>query len=124
MLGADPVRAGCPCLGKREVDGMSRLGGESLEHRRSSLRLDAAWLDARLAVQARVLLVHRLLTDTKEEGDLLPRPAEPAGVRHLQRLKPLGQLAQLPRGLQAGCGVGAARRLRKSQFLTHAVNIC
>jgi hypothetical protein len=40
--------------------------------------------------QMRVLLVHCLLADSQEQGDLLPRPAVRPGVADLQRLQPLG----------------------------------
>src|SRR5690242_11753504 len=77
-----------------------------------------------LALPAGVFLVHGLLADAEEERDLLPRPAVPAGVVHLQRLQPLGELAQFARRLQPGRRVGAARRLGESHSLAHAVNLC
>src|SRR5262249_32173374 len=72
---------------------------------------------------AGVLLVHRLLADAQEEGDLRPRPAVRPGVADLQRLQPLRQLPQRARRPQPFGWVSPAGRLGQLNLVRHAVNI-
>lgn len=66
-----------------------------------------------------MLLVDGLPAHAEADRDLLPGPALVAGALDLQRLQPLGQLAQGPHGPQAHRGVPAARLLGERHSIAH-----
>src|SRR6266536_3804733 len=107
MLGADVGVAQLPGLLAGAHDHPAGLSGESLEH--SALQ----WALGRHATG--VFLVDRLLADLERLGDLLPGPALPPGVVHLQRFEGLRQPAQREGGPEADSRVGAARCRRSEE---------
>ena len=72
---------------------------------------------------ASVFLVHGLTGDAEDLGDVLPGPAELAGVAYLKHFQPVQETAQGGDGAQPGPWIRTVRRGHQRRSSVHTVNL-